>query len=177
MSMRSRPVRSAQASRFFGLSWINSTASAAANSRTLPAIAGGSRLIRRIFRPRNLRIAPPLCLAARHAEARGRPRLPIVESGPEKHLEATNFRVEHRPGHGMREYVETPPRQNPLVPAARGPRSNRDRSGSEAARFWPVRFRDVLGRHCRREARRDVAADQNTVAGAATWPRGGKRPR
>src|SRR6202023_2809511 len=35
-----------------------------ANSRTLPSIAGGSRLIRKIFRTRNFRIAPPLCLAA-----------------------------------------------------------------------------------------------------------------
>src|SRR3984893_7996632 len=145
MSMRSRPVRLARAQRFFGLSRINSTASAAANSRILPAIAGGSRLIRRIFRSRNLRIAPPLCLAATWPEACGRPRLPFMEGGPGKHLESTNFRVEHRPRQGIREHAEALPRQNPLVSAARGPRASRDRSGFDAARFWPVRSRFVLG--------------------------------
>ena len=81
-----------------------------------------SRLTRWIFRPRNLRIVPPLCLAARRPEeappalCRKRPR----------HLDSTNFRVEHRPRQGIREDVETPPRHNPLVPAARGSRSNRD---------------------------------------------------
>src|ERR1019366_1343222 len=70
--------------------------------------------------------------------------------------------------------AETPPWQFLVVPATRGIRADRDWSGCDAARFWPVQSYFVLGRHCRREARRDIATGQNAMAGAGARACGGK---